>query len=98
VPATLHDADPVACLKRFLEQKESGRMTTDLEKHPEEIAALIACKRRSVKAGDSLTPEAMQSLLERLARCENPFNCPHGRPAFFQMTLDDLEKQFKRKV
>ncbi len=98
VPATLHGADPVASLRSFIEQKEAGQMITDLQKNPEDVAALIACKQRSVKAQDGLSPEGMQSLLERLAACENPFNCPHGRPAFFRMSIDDLEKQFKRKV
>ncbi len=98
VPATLSNADPIASLQRFLDQKEAGKMVTDLESHPEEIAALIACKRRSVKAHDRMTPEAMQSLLEQLAVCDYPFSCPHGRPAFFKMNLDELEKQFKRKV
>lgn len=97
VPATLYDADPAQSLKRFLEQKESGKIVTDLEKNPENVAALIACKQRSVKAHDAMTPQAMQSLLERLAECDNPFNCPHGRPTLFKMTLDELEKQFKRK-
>jgi len=98
VPATLRDADPVACLRAFLEQKEGARSRTDLDNHQEDIAALVACKRRSVKAHDVLQPAGMEALLAQLSQCDNPFNCPHGRPTIFQLTIDDLEKQFKRKV
>lgn len=96
-PAILKEEDPLACLKAFLEQKEDGKTLTDLDKQKEEVAALIACKRKSVKAHDPMTSQAMQSLLRQLSQCDNPFNCPHGRPSFFKYTFLDLEKQFKRK-
>ncbi len=96
-PAILEGESPVATLKYFLEEKEDGKLETNLDSLQEEVAALIACKRKSVKAHDVLAAAALQSLLERLAACQNPFNCPHGRPTFFKQTFLDLEKQFKRK-
>ncbi len=96
-PAVLGSEDPLAFLKTFLEEKEDGRVTTSLERETERVAALVACKRKSVKAHDALAPQAIQSLLARLAACETPFSCPHGRPTFFKLTFSDLEKQFKRK-
>lgn len=96
-PAALEKEDPAACLKRFLEQLEEGHLKPDLEHYQEEIAALIACKRKSVKAHDPMPDESVRHLLVRLARCENPYNCPHGRPTFFKHTFLDLERQFKRK-
>ncbi|HXV27548.1 MAG TPA: hypothetical protein VD913_01145, partial [bacterium] len=96
-PAILEGESAVQSLKHFLEEKEDGKMRTALDTHPEEVAALIACKRKSVKAHDVLTVPAVQSLLERLATCQNPFNCPHGRPTLFKQSFLDLEKQFKRK-
>jgi DNA mismatch repair protein MutL len=97
VPAALANANPLACIKHSLEEQEVGKLKGSIDTINAEVAALIACKRRSVKAHDSMTPATMESLLKRLARCENPFNCPHGRPSFFQYSIDDLEKQFKRK-
>ncbi len=97
VPAIFQDGNPVEILKTYLEEKETGQIHTGLGKQKEDIAALVACKRRSVKAHDPLTTSAIQNLLESLARCDNPFNCPHGRPTFLKYSLLDLEKQFKRK-
>ncbi len=96
-PAVFQDENPLQALKAFLEEKEEGKLRTGLDHQEEEIAALIACKRKSVKAYDPLSPMALQVLLERLAKCDNPFNCPHGRPSFIKFTFSDLEKQFKRK-
>ena len=95
-PASLGDIHPVALLQSFLDQVEEGRVRTSLDAAPEAVAALCACKKQSVKAGDPLEPRQIQSLLERLAQCDNPFNCPHGRPVFFAQTVHQLEKQFKR--
>ncbi len=96
-PAILGQENPLGFLKTFVEEREDGSMDTKLEQHQETIAALMACKRRSVKAHDPLTLIQMQALMERLALCENPFSCPHGRPAFFKKSFSELERQFKRK-
>lgn len=55
-----------------------------------------SCKM-SVKANDRLSPQEMEKLLEQLARCINPFSCPHGRPTFVSFTKYDIERWFKRK-
>ena len=38
----------------------------------------------------------MESLINRLFACRNPFQCPHGRPVIIKITLDDLLKRFER--
>jgi len=98
LPAILKDENPVTIIKQFVDEEETGRTQTGLKGAQEGVAAMIACKRKSVKAADPLTLPAMQGLLEQLARCKNPFNCPHGRPSIMKYSLLELEKQFKRKL
>ena len=95
-PACFGEVNPVQLLRDFLDEVEEGKVRTTLEAAPEALAALCACKKRSVKASDPMELPAQRLLLERLAGCESPFNCPHGRPVFFTQTLSSLEKQFKR--
>ena len=95
-PAVLGGVDPLQVLRTFLDQLEEGKVRTVLQESQEALAALCACKKKSVKANDAMEPAAARKLLERLARCDNPFNCPHGRPVLFTQTLSQLEKQFKR--
>lgn len=98
VPAIMEKENPLAVLRGYLEEKEDGKTRTSLENHQEEIAALIACKKKSVRAHDAMNAVQMRGLLEQLAACDNPFSCPHGRPSFLKYTFEDLEKQFKRKL
>jgi len=61
----------------------------------EELAKTIACKG-AVKAGQQLAQSEMESLINRLFSCRNPFFCPHGRPAVIRISLEDLERRFGR--
>ncbi len=95
-PAVFGEADPLQLIRLFLDQVEEGKVRTALEEQEEAVAALCACKRQSIKAGEPLELRQMQSLLARLASCEDPFHCPHGRPVFVSHSLAELERQFKR--
>jgi DNA mismatch repair protein MutL len=55
-----------------------------------------AC-RAAVKAHDKLTMEEIYSLINNLQKCSQPLTCPHGRPTMITITIDELEKKFKRK-
>ncbi|WP_163192673.1 DNA mismatch repair endonuclease MutL [Clostridium thermarum] len=57
--------------------------------------ARMACKA-AVKAHDKLSQAEIEKLLEDLKYCENPYNCPHGRPTIIKMSLYEIEKRFKR--
>lgn len=82
-------------IKRFLEiviQKEKNFNLATFNDH---MAATMACKM-SIKANTNITKEEMENLLSDLARCKNPFNCPHGRPTTIKYTKYEIEKMFKR--
>jgi DNA mismatch repair protein MutL len=55
-----------------------------------------AC-RASVKAGDRLSPEERQGLIEGFRRMRPPYTCPHGRPIITELTLVQMEKSFRRR-
>lgn len=66
-----------------------------LEKFREDTAIMMSCKL-SIKANHYLDAQQASALLEDLSRCDNPYNCPHGRPVLVHLTGTDLEKMFKR--
>ena len=38
----------------------------------------------------------MKKLINDLRYIDEPFTCPHGRPTIIKITLNELEKKFKR--
>lgn len=57
----------------------------------------MAC-RSAVKAHKKLETREIEALLDGLSSLENPFTCPHGRPAILKLRRYELEKLFKRIV
>jgi len=61
-----------------------------------EVLDMASCKA-AIKAGYHLTADQIAALLAKKDQVERSSNCPHGRPTTLRLTLNDLEKQFKRK-
>ena len=66
-----------------------------IEKFNEKVATMLSCKM-AIKANMNISEEEMKALIEDLRKCDNPFNCPHGRPTIIFYSNYDLEKLFKR--
>lgn len=72
-----------------------GKYLFDRVKFNEHIAITLACKM-SVKGNEAITLEQAENLLNDLVLCDNPYNCPHGRPTIITFTCYELERMFKR--
>lgn len=66
-----------------------------IHKYRAELAIMMSCKR-SIKANHSLDEQSARHLLYQLRLCQNPYNCPHGRPVLVHFTNRDMEKMFRR--
>ncbi|WP_099192035.1 DNA mismatch repair endonuclease MutL [Tepidibacter mesophilus] len=62
----------------------------------EQIASM-ACKS-AIKANDRIENIEINTLIEKLKRCNNSYTCPHGRPIIVEMTKKEIEKMFKRII
>ncbi len=69
----------------------------DLLSLQEHAIATLSCKA-SLKGNSHLSIESMQTIVDNLMRCDNPYVCPHGRPTIIHYSAYDLEKLFKRVV
>ena len=68
-----------------------------IEKFREKAAITLSCKM-AIKANMNISTEEMESLINDLRKCENPYTCPHGRPTTIFYSNYELEKMFKRAM
>jgi len=68
-----------------------------LAKFRDNLAKMVACKM-SIKANTYIDKPSMESLINDLRKCKNPYNCPHGRPAIIHFSIYELEKMFHRSI
>jgi DNA mismatch repair protein MutL len=74
----------------FLEKQGKGEETIHT------ILVTLAC-HSAIRGNFLLRKEEMDKLVENLSPFHPTTTCPHGRPIFFILPLDQLKKQFKRK-
>ncbi len=91
----VHKGDIEDVIKEMIDMVIKREKSFNLDRFYDHICATVACKM-SIKANTSITLDEMQSLIDELRECKNPYNCPHGRPTIVFYTKLDLEKMFKR--
>jgi DNA mismatch repair protein MutL len=62
----------------------------------EVLAASLAC-RGAITINHRLAPAEAGRLLADLARCRDPWTCPHGRPIVLSFPHEELERRFGRR-
>jgi len=95
VPAPLVNQEPRALLDALLGELPGCRRL-DPEAARERLAMKVACEA-AIKAGDVLAVDQMRALLRDLEATWSPATCPHGRPAFVLLTVEELERRFMRR-
>ena len=96
-PSFLTRVDRVAFVRDLLDLLSEQGAATSPETVLHAMLDMMACKA-AVKAGDPLSDEEIAALLARRERAERSSHCPHGRPTTLNLSLRDLERQFKRRT
>lgn len=93
VPAEISGLPIKQTIENLIEQFKSNADELKLEKK-EKLAQSLA-KSASIKSGQKLTPEEMNSITEKLLTCEMPYHLPNGKPIIISLNLEDINTQFK---
>jgi DNA mismatch repair protein MutL len=94
-PALLKDTDVRSFMRDLLDHLAQQPAETPAEEVIHEILDMMACKA-AVKAGDTLTQEEIETLVQQRHLIERASSCPHGRPTMLRLTKSELNRQFKR--
>ncbi|MCX8200280.1 MAG: DNA mismatch repair endonuclease MutL [Candidatus Micrarchaeota archaeon] len=96
VPALFGKAfDPMVVKDIIDELRDYANSPASITEELDNKIATRAC-RKAIKGGDELTIPQINELLAALAKCRNPYTCPHGRPTTIRMSWGDIERKFKR--
>ncbi|RMF17868.1 MAG: DNA mismatch repair endonuclease MutL [Candidatus Dadabacteria bacterium] len=87
--------DPESAVRETLHELSRWKTPETLAAHAREIAASLACKG-AILSGRKVPLVEQKALLEQLRRTPGADTCPHGRPVWRRMTMDELDRWFGR--
>ena len=96
-PAWLPVNNEEEAIRKIIDLVISEKKDFSVGKFNDRLAMTISCKM-SIKANTNISIKEMESLINDLRKCDNPFNCPHGRPTVIHFSIYELEKMFKRSI
>ena len=92
VPQPLSGADIQDLISSVLHDIDTGAKAD----FREEILASLAC-HKSLRSGRRLTVSEITALLERLDKAGAPRTCPHGRPIFKEIGMEEISRWIGRR-
>lgn len=95
IPAFLRDGAVEDTLRGMIKYLLEGKAPEFFLEPEKRFAAAFACGA-AIKAGQKLSQEEMNALLNNLFSVKNPYTCPHGRPTLVRMSIDELSRRFLR--
>jgi DNA mismatch repair protein MutL len=95
IPAFTRDGAVEETLRGMIKYLLEGKDLDSFSEPEKRFAAAFACGA-AIKAGQKLSQEEMNALLNSLFSAKNPYTCPHGRPTLVRMSMDELSRRFLR--
>ncbi|MBL4636948.1 MAG: DNA mismatch repair endonuclease MutL [Kofleriaceae bacterium] len=95
VPAGLRESEPVKVLIELLDELVKIGSSRALDSKVEAMLATLAC-HSVVRAGDTLRPQEVQSLLRSMDAVDFSGAATHGRPVLLRIGVDEIGRRFGR--
>lgn len=94
-PAILGKRKPGEIVREIVDQLLTEGKNLEKRDLLDELLHMMSCKA-AIKAGDRLSSEEIDALLELRHLCQDAHHCPHGRPTALVFTKEELDRRFQR--
>ncbi|MEI7455275.1 MAG: DNA mismatch repair endonuclease MutL [Nitrosomonadales bacterium] len=95
MPVLLKQAEAEAAAREVLSELREYGGSRMLTERRNELLASLAC-HGAVRANRILSVPEMNALLREMEQTERSGQCNHGRPTWFALTMNELDKMFMR--
>jgi DNA mismatch repair protein MutL len=95
VPAVFSGKDIKSMIMELIDKMAETGISQQPGKPADQCLMVMAC-HGAIRANQRLSDKQMKNLLARLDLCDNPSNCPHGRPTWISYDMQHMEKAFRR--
>ena len=95
MPAMLKQSKAEAAAKEVLHELRDFGASRALTERRNELLATLAC-HSAVRANQQLSLPEMNAILREMEQTERADQCNHGRPTWFQITVEELDAMFMR--
>ena len=93
IPANMQESEILQTIQYLIENIKEGESDINLKKN-EKIARLVA-QNLSIKSKRKLNTIEINSIIEDLFSCDNPFYTANGKPTIVSIGVDELINKFK---
>lgn len=94
-PAILGRRKPAEIVREIVDQLLTDGKNLEKRDLLDELLHMMSCKA-AIKAGDRLSREEIDALLDLRHLCQDAHHCPHGRPTSLLFTKEELDRRFQR--
>jgi len=95
MPVMLKQSEAEAVAREVIDELREFGASRVLTERRNELLSTLAC-HGAVRANRALSVTEMNALLREMEQTERSGQCNHGRPTWFQLSLNELDKMFMR--